>query len=118
MLSSDKKICRVLVVDDDPYAIEPYLEALANDFTFKYAYARGFEEALLFLKSDLFDVAVIDKMMPPGNLDQLRTGGGATTGIELCRLIRRDYSNTKIVMLSLSRPEPHLKRDNLVDEYL
>jgi len=84
---------RVLLIDDDDtlrQATADYLAAKGVEITMA---ASGFE-ALDIMKSAIFDMAVIDVMMP--QMD----------GFELLQKIRRDYGPLPVIMLTAVGDEP------------
>jgi len=76
---------RILCVDDNEDTCEILAVAVPEvEFTIAHTFARG----LYFIKRGVFDLYLLDNWLPDGS------------GIELCRLIRRNDANTPVVFLS------------------
>ncbi|MBL8892616.1 MAG: hypothetical protein JNL67_21750 [Planctomycetaceae bacterium] len=81
------------------------------------------DEAITALVSDVFEMAIIDIMMPPGDefTDQ-DTNYGMATGTLLARKIKQQYPKLKIIVLSnLTREEgafADLLKEKVVDSIL
>ena len=78
---------RVLVVDDDTN----HLNLLASGLRlegFEVAAAAGADEALGHLEGGLFDVAIVDVMMP------------GISGLDLARRMSRDFPGVRTVLMS------------------
>ena len=82
---------RILVVDDDPQ-IRRAMRATLTARGYQVSDARTGEEALDKLRSETYDLVLLDMNMP---------GGG---GIETCRLIRSS-SDIAIIMLTVNNTE-------------
>lgn len=82
---------RILVVDDDPQ-IRRAMRATLTARGYEVADARTGEEALDLLRSETYDLVLLDMNMP------------AMGGMETCRLIRSG-SETAIIMLTVSNSE-------------
>jgi len=78
---------RLLVVDDD-MAIVNLLSLLLKDFGYEVDPAYDGIEAIERFKSSLYDVAIIDDIMPNMN------------GSEVCKFIKSHYPNTYIIGIS------------------
>ena len=98
---------RVLVVDDES-AIRRALHATLSTLGFDIEEASGGEQAVLFVRTERYDAALLDINMP---------GMG---GIETCRAIRRLAPQLSILMLTV-RDNPDDKIDALdagADDYV
>ena len=82
---------RILVVDDDPQ-IRRAMRATLTARGYEVADARTGEEALDLLRSETYDLVLLDMNMP------------VMGGMETCRLIRSG-SETAIIMLTVSNSE-------------
>ena len=77
----------ILVVDDEP-AIRESLEILLSDANYKVALAEGGVDGLKKLESDLFDLVLLDVMMPDKN------------GLEVLEEIGRASPETAVIMIT------------------
>ncbi len=77
----------ILVVDDEP-AIRESLEILLSEANYKVALAKGGLEGLKKLESDLFDLVLLDVMMPDKN------------GLEVLDEIGRSSPETAVIMIT------------------
>lgn len=77
---------RILVVDDDPGLIRKVSEALRSEGALPSA-ARDGQEAIDLLRSEPFDLVLLDVLMP------------RLSGLEVCRRVRA-WSQVPIIMLS------------------
>jgi two-component system KDP operon response regulator KdpE len=82
---------RILVVDDDPQ-IRRTMKATLTSRHYEVSASRNGEEALDKLRSETFDLVLLDMNMP------------GTGGIETCRLIRSS-SDVAIIMLTVNNTE-------------
>lgn len=82
---------RILVVDDDPQ-IRRTMKATLTSRHYEVSDSRNGEEALDKLRSETFDLVLLDMNMP------------GTGGIETCRLIRSS-SDVAIIMLTVNNTE-------------
>jgi two-component system, OmpR family, KDP operon response regulator KdpE len=82
---------RILVVDDDPQ-IRRTMKATLTARHYEVSDSRNGEEALDKLRSETFDLVLLDMNMP------------GTGGIETCRLIRSS-SDVAIIMLTVNNTE-------------
>ena len=82
---------RILVVDDDPQ-IRRTMKATLTARHYEVSDSRNGEEALDKLRSETFDLVLLDMNMP------------GTGGIETCRLIRSS-SDVAIIMLTVNNAE-------------
>jgi DNA-binding response OmpR family regulator len=86
---------KILVVDDDILVLEALEELLtASGYVVRVA-ARG-QEALEMLDGELFDLLILDVVMPK------------MTGLDLCREVRKradEMSKVKIIMLTAKTEE-------------
>ena len=83
---------RILVVDDDP-AMRHFIAEQLQSWDFEAAVAAGVDEALALLAAAAFDLILSDLQMPRRN------------GFELLDLVRRDYADTPVILVS-SFPAP------------
>ncbi len=77
----------ILVVDDEP-AIRESLEVLLSEANYKVALAEGGLDGLKKLESDLFDLVLLDVMMPDKN------------GLEVLDEIGRSSPETAVIMIT------------------
>lgn len=77
----------ILVVDDEP-AIRENLEFLLSEASYKVTLAEGGEDGLKKLESDLFDLVLLDVMMPDKN------------GLEVLDEIRQSSPETAVIMIT------------------
>ena len=77
----------ILVVDDEP-AIRESLEFLLSEANYKVALAKGGLDGLKKLESDLFDLVLLDVMMPDKN------------GLEVLEEIGRSSPETAVIMIT------------------
>ncbi len=77
----------ILVVDDEP-AIRENLEVLLSEANYKVALAEGGVDGLKKLESDLFDLVLLDVMMPDKN------------GLEVLEEIRDSSPETAVIMIT------------------
>ena len=77
----------ILVVDDEP-AIRESLEVLLSEANYKVALAEGGLEGLKKLESELFDLVLLDMMMPDKN------------GLEVLEEISRSSPETAVIMIT------------------
>lgn len=93
---------RILFVDDDFFAIRSYIDELL-DAGFHVTPAETVEDALDLARSEVFDLVILDVMMPPGKyFNTFETAGGFTTGKALAREIGEALPDAKIVAFTLS----------------
>ncbi len=93
---------RVLLIDDDLYGIQPYLEALI-DAGYSVSQATSASAAVDLARKELFDAVVLDIMMAPGSkFTPIETAGGFKTGIALARELRRILPNAKMLAFTQS----------------
>lgn len=89
-----KNIClgRVLLVDDSRTVRKAFANRLSPKF--ECSEAGSFNEALIALKANEFDVVITDIIMP------------GISGVELLRKIVEDYPNTEVIVVSgVARPQ-------------
>lgn len=77
----------ILVVDDEP-AIRESLEVLLSEANYKVALAEGGLDGLKKLESDLFDLVLLDVMMPDKN------------GLEVLKEIGHSSPETAVIMIT------------------
>ncbi len=103
------KRIKVVLVDDHRIVLDGLVSLLENDPDFIVLAALGTGEELLeFLKNDQPDILLTDYSLP------------GISGLEVTRLVKRDYPKTKVVALSM-HDEAHLVKSMLkegVDGYL
>ncbi len=87
MSQTEKKMGRVLVVDDDPRNIDIIVHLL-EDVAEEIVTAPDAKHALHELETFDADLALLDIMMPGMN------------GYELCQLVKEKYSTIKVVLVS------------------
>ena len=81
----------ILVVDDEP-AIRESLEFLLSEANYRVALAEGGLDGLKKVESDLFDLVLLDVMMPDKN------------GLEVLEEIGRSSPETAVIMITASAP--------------
>lgn len=96
----------VLIVEDNQSISNLIINGLGDEFIILVA--RGFNEAINLLRKHTVDLACLDIMLPDGN------------GLEICRIIRKEYPDVKIIVLSKkSKIEDRLSVFNIgADDYL
>jgi two-component system nitrate/nitrite response regulator NarL len=103
------KRIKVVLVDDHRIVLDGLVSLLENDPDFIVLAALGSGEELLeFLKKDQPDILLTDYSLP------------GISGLEVTRLVKRDYPKIKVVALSM-HDEGHLVKSMLkegVDGYL
>jgi two-component system nitrate/nitrite response regulator NarL len=104
-----KKRVKVVLVDDHRIVLDGLVSLLETDPDFVILAALGSgEEALEFFKEDQPDILLTDYTLP------------GISGMELTRIIKKNFPNTKVVALSM-HDEAHLVKSMLkegVDGYL
>ena len=105
-MESKKKI---LVVEDDP-SLLPLITYNLEKNKFSVKQAKTGEDALLFLKEEIPDLAILDWMIP------------APSGLEICKILRRQKqtSNLPIIILTAKGEEEDKIRgfDSGADDYI
>jgi predicted nucleotide-binding protein len=86
----------ILFIDDDQLAAEALCAAL-RDHGFTVDYVSSVPEALSCVRRTVYDLAIVDLMMPSGGLGFLETRGGFETGIALARRLRQTSETLKIL---------------------
>ncbi|MBL7856732.1 MAG: response regulator transcription factor [Cyclobacteriaceae bacterium] len=108
LMNTERRI-RVVLVDDHRIVLDGLVSMLGNDPAFVVLSAVGSaEEAVEFLKKDTPDIVITDYSLP------------GMSGMELTRLIKRNYPAVKVVALSM-HDEGHMVKSILkegVDGYL
>jgi|ERR1022692_590926 CheY-like chemotaxis protein len=93
---------RLLFVDDEAFVSRTYIDAL-KDRRFEVVYKNTADAALRVAQRRVFDVVVIDVMMPRGrHFGPLETQGGYRTGIALAREMVDHQPSAVIVGLTNS----------------
>lgn len=87
MKSNERKVARVLVVDDD-LAVRDLVAAMLESGGYPVDVASNGKEALTKLASEGYEVIITDLVMPEQE------------GIETIKLIRRDYPTVKVIAMS------------------
>lgn len=77
----------VLLAEDDPQTARSVMDGLAL-YDFSVTHAADGAQALVMLRDDAFDVAIVDRMMP------------ALDGIALIETLRRENNTLPVLMLS------------------
>ncbi len=90
---------RILIIDDNPKNIQ-LLGNILNDSGFEIEIALGGHEALEWVKEEMFDLILLDVMMPEIN------------GFEVCEKIRSDkkYDNIPIIFITAKTDKSSLIR--------
>ncbi len=85
---------KILIIDDSESNLD-YIKSLLLDQTYKVAMASGGKAALLKIRSQKFDLVLLDYVMPGMN------------GLEVCREIRNDKLNadTPVIFLTADQSE-------------
>ena len=86
----------ILFVDDDRLAAQTLCAAL-RDHEFTVDYVSSVQEALSCVRRTVYDLAIVDLMMPSGGLGFVETRGGFETGIALARRLRQTSETLKIL---------------------
>lgn len=93
----------VLVVDDDPYSVQPIIDAL-SDAGYRVTLSELSDSFFDTLYESEFDIILLDIMMSPnGFFSELEAHGGFVTGQLLAREIRDRFPDQKIIAFSLHR---------------
>jgi CheY-like chemotaxis protein len=87
---------RILFVDDDPFASKALCAPL-RDHGFLVDDVSNVPAALSCVQVTLYDLAIVDVMMPTGGLDFMETKGGFETGIALARRLKQESETLKIL---------------------
>jgi CheY-like chemotaxis protein len=87
----------VLLVDDENIPTTYYLRALERA-GFIVVRTKSTEEALSAARARLFDLVILDMMMPPGAYDD--RSGGLNTGVFLLADIRKEQTKARFMMLT------------------
>lgn len=90
------------MLEDDPFLLFQYAETL-KDNCFYVDYTTDLENFYLKAISNYYDAIVCDINLPANNfLSDLETMGGWRTGLAICKKIRFDGSNAKLIALTNS----------------
>lgn len=93
-----KSYKRILLVEDEGLIRQLICEKLKKEKSFQITHeARNGKEALMLLKKHKFDMVVTDIDMPEMN------------GLELCKIIKRDFPGIKVLTLSMFNGAEQLK---------
>ena len=89
---------KILIVEDEPLVRDLIQIRLKDEKLFKITHeAKNGKEALALLKEHKFDMVFTDLDMPEMN------------GTELCKILKRDYPNIKILILTMFNGLDQLK---------
>lgn len=89
---------RILLVEDEGLIRQLICEKLKKEKSFQITHeARNGKEALMLLKKHKFDMVMTDIDMPEMN------------GLELCKIIKRDFPGIKVLTLSMFNGAEQLK---------
>ncbi|MFD0710453.1 response regulator transcription factor [Paenibacillus sp. GCM10027626] len=78
---------RILIIDDEK-EITDLIELFLQNENFQVSKCYSSQDALMLIKNESFDLAIIDVMLPDGN------------GFELCKFIREKYTYPIIILTS------------------
>ncbi|MEQ6119014.1 response regulator transcription factor [Reichenbachiella sp. MALMAid0571] len=93
-----KSYKKILIVEDEPLVRELIQNKLKDEKSFRVTHeAKNGKEALSLLKNHKFDMVITDIDMPEMN------------GIELCKVIKRDYPGIKVLTLTMFNGTDQLK---------
>jgi predicted nucleotide-binding protein len=92
---------RILLCEDDLLA-KSWLASSLRDGGFDVTEVSTVEECLRSVRDRSYHVAVVDVMMPGGELDWIETKGGFATGIAVARRLKQICPDMKIVGISQS----------------
>ena len=90
---------RILLCDDDTLTTASMGAAL-RDAGYRVSEATTVHQCLSLAEAGRHDLALIDVIMPPGQLEWQETKGGYTSGIALARRLRQIQPDLKIVGMS------------------
>jgi len=88
----------VLLVDDEQGLLEPLRDALEFE-GFRVITASTGSDALQILEKRHVDLVTVDVMLPPGK--DMPDTPSHRVGVELCRIITRDWPQTAVMALSV-----------------
>lgn len=91
----------ILLCDDDLLA-RSWLASALRDGGFDVSEVGTVEECFRSVADRTYDVALLDVMMPGGELDWIETKGGFATGVAVARRLKRVCPDMKIVGISQS----------------
>ena len=98
-----KKELNILIIDDHHTIIEGYKNVLSKikDYKLRILKANSCDQAIKAINNNTFDVVFLDIQLPPSE------DGSITSGEDLALLIRKEFSQTKII-ISTMFDSPHL----------
>ena len=97
---------KLLFVDDEPFAVEYFVEDLRND-NMEISFCRSAKAAQEMFRQESFDVAIFDVMMHAGPYED-KVADGLATGLYLLRDFRAQHSKTPVIVLTNSTAEKTL----------
>lgn len=93
---------KILMLDDDPFLLFVYVEKL-KDYGFSVDSTTDIEEFYSMAIDNNYDAIVCDINLPANNfLSDLETMGGWRTGLAICKKIRFQGSDAKLIALTNS----------------
>jgi CheY-like chemotaxis protein len=92
---------RILLCDDDVLA-KSWMAAALRDGGFAVTEVSTVDESLRAATDQPYDAALLDVMMPGGQLDWIETKGGFATGVAVARRLKHIRPDMKIVGISQS----------------
>ena len=99
---------QVLFIEDEKFFLEELQIALTEyDITPAYSASSGME----LVRNENFDAVLLDIMMPPPeDMDPEHVDYGRSTGVELCRQIKKLKPQLPVIVLSVVRDPDILER--------
>jgi DNA-binding NarL/FixJ family response regulator len=98
-----KNELNILIIDDHHTIIDGYKNVLSKikDYKLRILKANSCDQAIKAINNNTFDVVFLDIQLPPSE------DGSITSGKDLALLIRKEFSQTKII-ISTMFDSPHL----------
>lgn len=98
-----KNELNILIIDDHHTIIDGYKNVLSKikDYKLRILKANSCDQAIKAINNNTFDVVFLDIQLPPSE------DGSITSGEDLALLIRKEFSQTKII-ISTMFDSPHL----------
>ena len=97
----------ILWVDDEVRSIDLYATELQKA-GHHVTVVGSVDDAVKSLRSKVFDIMILDNMMPPGDLfTELDTMHGLRTGIYFAQYTRLHFPELAIVVISIAPPAEH-----------
>jgi CheY-like chemotaxis protein len=90
---------RILLCEDDGLA-KSWMASALRDGGFEVTEASSVDDCLKSAAAGTYDLAVLDVMMPGGELDWIETKGGFATGVAVARRLKQQCPDMKIVGIS------------------